>query len=97
MRTGRPVSEDPRAYKISARLTAAELEEFEAYARRQGLTNAEVIKRGIKMQIDAESFGLYSDIIEANMDENSLLKMDEAVENLKKKKVSRPIDLSDFE
>lgn len=89
MRTGRPVSEDPRAYKISARLTAAELEEFEAYARRQGLTNAEVIKRGIKMQIDAESFGLSSDIIEANMDE--------AVENLKKKKVSRPIDLSDFE
>lgn len=89
MRTGRPVSEDPRAYKISARLTAAELAEFEAYARSQGLTNAEVIKRGIKMQIDAESFGLSSDIIEANMDE--------AVENLKKKKVSRPIDLSDFE
>lgn len=54
MRTGRPVSEDPRAYKISARLTAAELEEFEAYAHRQGLTNAEVIKRGIKMQIDKE-------------------------------------------
>lgn len=89
MRTGRPVSEDPRAFKISARLTAAELAEFEAYARSQGLTNAEVIKRGIKMQIDAESFGLSSDIIEANMDE--------AVENLKKKKVSRPIDLSDFE
>lgn len=32
MRTGRPVSEDPRAYKISARLTAEELEEFEAYS-----------------------------------------------------------------
>lgn len=54
MRTGRPISEDPRAYKISARLTAAELEEFEAYARRQGLTNAEVIKRGIRMQIESE-------------------------------------------
>ena len=53
MRIGRPVSEDPRAYKIGARLTAAELEEFEAYARRQGLTNAEVIKRGIRMQIDS--------------------------------------------
>jgi len=52
MRTGRPVSEDPRAYKISARLTAAELEEFEAYARSQGLTNAEVIKRGIRLQIE---------------------------------------------
>lgn len=57
MRTGRPVSEDPRAYKISARLTAAELEEFEVYARRQGLTNAEVIKRGIRMQIDIEKTG----------------------------------------
>ena len=55
MRTGRPVSEDPRAYKISARLTASELENFEAYARRQGLTNAEVIKRGIQLQIDAEN------------------------------------------
>lgn len=55
MRTGRPVSEDPRAYKISARLTASELEEFEAYARRQGMTNAEVIKRGIRIQIDSEA------------------------------------------
>lgn len=55
MRTGRPVSEDPRAYKISARLTASELENFEAYARRQGLTNVEVIKRGIQLQIDAEN------------------------------------------
>lgn len=54
MRTGRPVSEDPRAYKISARLTAEELEEFEAYARKHGLTNAEVIKRGIKLQIEQE-------------------------------------------
>lgn len=54
MRTGWPVSEDPRAYKISARLTAAELEEFEAYARRNGMTNAEVIKRGIKLQIEQE-------------------------------------------
>lgn len=54
MRTGRPVSEDPRAYKISARLTASELEEFEAYAKRQGLTNAEVIKRGIRIQLDSE-------------------------------------------
>ena len=54
MRTRRPVSEAPRAYKISARLTATELEEFEAYARRQGLTNAEVIKRGIRMQMEAE-------------------------------------------
>ena len=97
MRTGRPVSEDPRAYKISARLTAAELEEFETYARRQGLTNAEVIKRGIRMQIDAESLGLSNDIIEANMEAYGLLKMDEAVENLKKKKVSRPVDLSDCE
>lgn len=97
MKTGRPVSEDPRAYKISARLTAAELEEFETYARRQGLTNAEVIKRGIRMQIDAESLGLSNDIIEANMEAYGLLKMDEAVENLKKKKVSRPVDLSDCE
>lgn len=97
MKTGRPVSEDPRAYKISARLTAAELEEFETYARRQGLTNAEVIKRGIRMQIDAESLGLFNDIIEANMEAYGLLKMDEAVENLKKKKVSRPVDLSDCE
>ena len=54
MRTGRPVAEDPRAYKISARLTAKELEEFEAYAKRHDLTNAEVIKRGIKMQLDQE-------------------------------------------
>lgn len=53
MKTGRPVSEDPRAYKISARLTAAELEEFETYARSQGMTNAEVIKRGIRMQMEA--------------------------------------------
>ena len=97
MKTGRPVSEDPRAYKISARLTAAELEEFETYARRQGLTNAEVIKRGIRMQIDAESLGLSNDIIEANMEAYGLLKMDEAVENLEKKKVSRPVDLSDCE
>lgn len=97
MKTGRPVSEDPRAYKISARLIAAELEEFETYARRQGLTNAEVIKRGIRMQIDAESLGLSNDIIEANMEAYGLLKMDEAVENLKKKKVSRPVDLSDCE
>lgn len=97
MKTGRPVSEDPRAYKISARLTAAELEEFETYARRQGLTNAEVIKRGIRMQIDAESLGLSNDIIEANMEAYGLLKMGEAVENLKKKKVSRPVDLSDCE
>ena len=54
MRTGRPVAEDPRAYKISARLTAKELEEFESYAKRHDLTNAEVIKRGIKMQLDQE-------------------------------------------
>jgi len=55
MRTGRPAIEDPKAYKISARLTASELAEFEAYARRNNLTNAEVIKRGIKMQLDQES------------------------------------------
>lgn len=54
MRTGRPFAEDPRAYKISARLTAKELEEFEAYARSHNLTNAEVIKRGIKMQLEQE-------------------------------------------
>ncbi|MDD6070306.1 MAG: hypothetical protein PUC12_05735 [Clostridiales bacterium] len=54
MRTGRPVAEDPRAYKISARLTAKEFEEFEAYAKRHDLTNAEVIKRGIQMQLDQE-------------------------------------------
>ena len=54
MRTGRPVAEDPRAYKISARLTAKELEEFEAYAKRHNLSNAEVIKRGIQMQLDQE-------------------------------------------
>lgn len=58
MRTGRPVSENPRAYKISARLTASELEEFEAYARKHGLTNAEVVKRGIRMQIDQDNNGL---------------------------------------
>lgn len=52
-RTGRPIAEDPKAYKISARLTADELKEFEAYARSQGMTNAEVIKRGIRMQIEA--------------------------------------------
>lgn len=51
MRTGRPVAEDPRAYKISARLTASELEEFEAYAKKHNLTNAQVIKNGIKLQI----------------------------------------------
>lgn len=39
-RIGRPIAEDPRAYKVSARLTATELEEFEVYARRQGMTNA---------------------------------------------------------
>lgn len=54
MRTGRPVSEDPRAYKISARLTASELEEFEAYAKRHGLTKAEIIKRGIRIQLDSK-------------------------------------------
>lgn len=54
MRTGRPVSEDPRAYKISARLTATELKEFEDYARAQGMTNAEVIKRGIRMQMEMD-------------------------------------------
>lgn len=53
-RTGRPIAEDPRAYKISARLTAKELEKFEAYARRQGISNAEVIKRGIWLQIESE-------------------------------------------
>lgn len=52
MRTGRPVAEDPRAYKISARLTASELEEFEAYAKKHNLTNAQVIKNGIKLQIE---------------------------------------------
>jgi len=55
MRTGRPVVEDPKAYKISARLTASELKVFEDYARRNNLTNAEVIKRGIQMQLDQES------------------------------------------
>ncbi len=54
MRTGRPVAEDPRAYKISARLTASELEEFEAYAKKHHLTNAQVIKNGIKMQLDLD-------------------------------------------
>ena len=43
MRTGRPISEDPRAYKISARLTASELEEFEAYAKRQGLNRFKIM------------------------------------------------------
>jgi len=96
-KAGRPFSEDPKSHKISARLTAAELEEFEAFAKRNGMTNAEVIKRGIKMQIDSEILGLSSDIIEANMEAYSLLKMDETVENLKKKKVSRTVDLGDFE
>lgn len=54
MKLGGPISEDPRAYKISARLAAAELEEFEEYARSQGMTNAEIIKRGIKMQIEMD-------------------------------------------
>lgn len=54
MRTGRPVAEDPRAYKISARLTASELEEFEAYAKKHNLTNAQVIKNGIQMQLDLD-------------------------------------------
>lgn len=54
MRTGIPVSEDPKVYKISTRLTAAELEEFEDYARGQGMTNAEVIKRGIRMQMEMD-------------------------------------------
>lgn len=54
MRTGRPVAEDPRAYKISARLTASELEEFEAYARKHNLTNAQVIKNGIQMQLELD-------------------------------------------
>lgn len=54
MRTGRPVAEDPRAYKISARLTANELEEFEAYAKKHNLTNAQVIKNGIKLQIELD-------------------------------------------
>ena len=54
MRTGRPVAEDPRAYKISARLTASELEEFEAYAKKHNLTHAQVIKNGIKLQIELD-------------------------------------------
>ena len=54
MRTGRPVAEDPRAYKISARLTARELEECEAYAKKHNLTNAQVIKNGIKLQIELD-------------------------------------------
>lgn len=54
MRTGRPVAEDPRAYKISARLTASELEEFTAYAKKHNLTNAQVIKNGIKLQIQLD-------------------------------------------
>ena len=54
MRTGRPVAEDPRAYKISARLTASELEEFEAYAKKHNPTNAQVIKNGIKLQIELD-------------------------------------------
>lgn len=51
---GRPVTDDPRAYKISARLTASELEEFETYARKHNLTNAEVIKKGIQIQLDQD-------------------------------------------
>lgn len=39
---------------IRARLTVTELEEFEVYAKSQGMTNAEVIRRGIRMQIEAE-------------------------------------------
>lgn len=54
MRTGRPFAKDPRAYKISARLTASELEEFEAYARKHNLTNAQVIKNGIQMQLELD-------------------------------------------
>jgi len=57
MRTGRPKVDNPRAFKVNARLTAKELEEFEAYAKRHNLTNAEVIKRGIKMQLDQEKQG----------------------------------------
>lgn len=54
MKVGRTNSETPRAYIISVRLTETELEELEDYACRQGMTNAEVIKCGIKMQLNSE-------------------------------------------
>lgn len=54
MRTGRPKVDNPRAFKVNARLTAEELAEFEAYAKKHNLTNAEVIKRGIRMLLDQE-------------------------------------------
>ena len=44
---GRPKLDDPKANKVSMRLSNEELERFEAYAREQGLSKADTLRRAV--------------------------------------------------
>lgn len=54
-RTGRPkVSDDPRAKKITLRVSNEELVRYEAYAEKHNLSKAEILRRGFELLLKAD-------------------------------------------
>lgn len=45
---GRPKIDDPRANKVSMRLSNEELQRFEAYAAKHGLSKADTLRKAVE-------------------------------------------------
>ena len=51
---GRPKMDDPKANKVSMRLSNEDLKRFEAYATKQGLSKADTLRKAVEELLKRE-------------------------------------------
>ena len=51
---GRPKLDDPKANKVSMRLSDEELKKFDAYAKKHGLSKANTLRKAVKELLEKE-------------------------------------------
>ena len=51
---GRPKLDDPKANKVSMRLSDEELKKFDAYAKKHGLSKADTLRKAVKGLLEKE-------------------------------------------
>jgi len=51
---GRPKLDDPKANKVSMRLSDEELRKFDAYAKKHGLSKADTLRKAVNELLEKE-------------------------------------------